>query len=348
MSHKVGVIGAGAWGTAVAKVIAENGHDVTLWSYETEVADSINKDHENQRYLPEIILPGNLDATTNLAESAAGKDFLILALPSLFIINAVRSLVTIPDIQEGKAVIGVLTKGFIQGQDVPKLIVESIENFLPGFYKNSVVYISGPSHAEEVGKGKITGLISASPNPKNSIKIRELLAGKTFRVFASLDVVGVQVAAALKNVIAIAFGIMDALKETQKNDIFGDNTESLLLAAGLNEIQILGQALGATHPETFTSIAGVGDLDVTCRSQYGRNRRFGREIILKNILDGYSDIENLISNITNLPYLPEGVVASKFAYQVKEKFKLKVNIIDIVYKILNKELNPNEALRTLI
>jgi glycerol-3-phosphate dehydrogenase (NAD(P)+) len=87
---------------------------------------------------------------------------------------------------------------------------------------------------------------------------------------------------------------------------------------------------------------------VTCRSQYGRNRRFGREIILKNILDSYSDIENLIDNITSLAYLPEGVVASKFAYQVKEKFKLKVNIIDIVYKILNKQLNPNEALRTLI
>ena len=346
MKNHVAVLGAGAWGTAIAKIIADKGFSVDLWSFEEEVARQINQEHENKRYLPETVLPENLVATTDLIKAASNKEFIILASPSLFILSSVKSLLQVPNVLEGQTVIGVLTKGFIPGKENPKLIVESIENVLPGIYKNSLVYISGPSHAEEVAQGKITGLISASANPKNSIRIRELLQGKTLRVFSSLDVVGVQVCAALKNVVAIAFGVMDALKET--SPIFGDNTESLLLAAGLNEIQILGQALGATHPETFTSIAGVGDLDVTCRSQYGRNRRFGRDIILKSILKDFSSIEDLIDRITELPYLPEGVVAARFAWQLKQKYKLKLDVISTVYAILNKEIAPDEAVGGLM
>jgi len=205
MKNKVAVLGAGAWGTAIAKAIADKGLEVEIWSFETEVADQINQKHENSRYLPGFSLPENLKANTNLKETATDKEFIILASPSLFILASAKALLTVPNILEGQSVIGVLTKGFIPGNESPKLIVESLENVLPGIYKNSLVYISGPSHAEEVAQGKITGLISASNNPKNSIKIRELLQSKVLKVFSSLDVGGVQGGAALKNVVAIAF-----------------------------------------------------------------------------------------------------------------------------------------------
>ena len=162
--------------------------------------------------------------------------------------------------------------------DLPKLIVSTLEDYFPGFYRDNIVYIAGPSHAEEVSVNKLTGLISACRNGKNSIRFRELLTSPSLFVFSSIDVIGVQTCAATKNVIAIAFGMLDALKEN--SDYFGDNTESLLLAAGLNEIQKIGKVLGATHPETFTSISGVGDLDVTCRSIHGRNRRLDRKSVV--------------------------------------------------------------------
>ncbi|MEE8441122.1 MAG: 2-dehydropantoate 2-reductase N-terminal domain-containing protein, partial [Spirochaetia bacterium] len=253
---KVGIIGAGAWGTAIAKVLAENGHRVQIWARGTEVAEEINANHRNERYLPDVSLPADLTAGTEITSVVADARYLIFATPSLHILPVMRRILAVRRITEGDAIIGVITKGFIQTESGTQLIVETLENYLPGFYMGNLVYISGPSHAEEVARGKLTGLISASVNPRNAIRFRELLNVHPLMVFSSLDIVGVQVAAAMKNVIAIAFGIMDALKETTAAG-FGDNTGSLLLAAGLNEIQHLAIALGATHPETFTSIAGV-------------------------------------------------------------------------------------------
>ncbi|AHC13740.1 NAD(P)H-dependent glycerol-3-phosphate dehydrogenase [Salinispira pacifica] len=337
---KVGIIGAGAWGTAIAKNIGENGHDVLMWAFEEDVVKGINDDNENRRYLPGIRLPKAVKASTDIREAASGREFIILASPSLFLLSTIRQILTVPSIMEGEAVIGVLTKGFMLTNRGPRLIIETLEDYLPGFYKGNLVYISGPSHAEEVSRGILTGLISASQNPRNSIKIRELLNSRTLMMFSSLDVVGVQVSAALKNVIAIAFGILDALKEYSGS--VGDNTESLLLAGGLNEIQQFGAAVGASHPETFTSIAAVGDLDVTCRSIHGRNRRFGREIILKDLLQKYSGIDELINDFQNIGYLPEGAVAVRAMKEIVDRQKLKMPISMGVYRILNKESKPLE------
>ncbi|HTP58610.1 MAG TPA: NAD(P)H-dependent glycerol-3-phosphate dehydrogenase, partial [Spirochaetia bacterium] len=185
---------------------------------------------------------------------------------------------------------------------------------------------------------------SASRSGRNSIRVRELLSGGSLVVYSSLDVRGVQVSAALKNVVAIAFGMLDALKET--SDRFGDNTESLLLAAGLNEIQAIGRAMGATHPETFTSIAGVGDLDVTCRSIHGRNRRFGREIILKRLIDDCASIDQVIGNLPRFGYIAEGVVTSKWIHELAGKLSLP--IIGGVYRVLNREIEPLAELSVMI
>ncbi|GAB4363989.1 MAG: NAD(P)H-dependent glycerol-3-phosphate dehydrogenase [Spirochaetales bacterium] len=346
MSTTVGILGAGGWGTALAKVLAEKGCEVEAWSYEEEVAKDVNTFHRNSRYLPDVPLPDNLKASTDIQKVAADKEYLFVAIPSLFLLPSIKKILSVPNIMEGQSLIGVVTKGFVSTPTGPRLILSTLEDYLPGFYKGNLVYISGPSHAEEVARGKLTGLISASLNGKNSIRFRELLSTPNLLVFSSFDVIGVQVCGAMKNVIAIAFGMLDALKE--RSNFVGDNTESLLLAAGLNEIQTLGRALGSTHPETFTSIAGVGDLDVTCRSVYGRNRRFGREIILKGILQGFRNLEDLLDRIQEVGYLPEGAVASKSVRELANDRQLKLPIAETVFRILNRESEPFPLIESLL
>ncbi|MBU0928474.1 MAG: NAD(P)-dependent glycerol-3-phosphate dehydrogenase [Spirochaetes bacterium] len=338
--RKVGVLGAGAWGTAVAKALAENGHDVTMWAREPEIVASINERHENSAFLPGVALPHNLRASGEPLDAANGMEAIFLGVPSPFLLAAVKRVLTSPDIMEGRPLITVLTKGFIETDRGPRLIVETLEDYLPGFYRGNLVYVSGPSHAEEVSRGLVTGLAAASSNGRNAIRVRELLQSRRLLVFPSLDVVGVQVCGAVKNVVAIAFGMLDALKAESNH--FGDNTESMLLAAGLNEIQAFGQALGATHPETFTSIAGVGDLDVTCRSVHGRNRRFGRDIVEKDALAPFKDAADLIRRIHLLGYLPEGAPASGFVRALADQKRLDMPICRGVHRILDKELTPKE------
>jgi len=343
---QVGVLGSGAWGTAIAMVIAEKKINVDLWCFEEDVAQEMREKRINNRYLPDVELPASINIVSDLIQAASDKDMILIVTPSPFIIQTLKQILSIDNIIEGKTLIGVLAKGFVQTPKGIRLIIEAMEDYLPGSYKGNLVYISGPSHAEEAARHKITGLISASLNPKHSIQFRELLSGRKLLVFSSFDVIGVQVSAAVKNIVAIAFGMFDALKELSTS--FGDNTESLLLAAGLNEIQLLGQALGSTHPETFTSIAGVGDLHVTCRSIYGRNRRFGREIILQKKLKKYNNIESLIEHIPEIGYFPEGIHAAKFVHELSEQYKLKLPICNGIFNILNKDSSPMNEVEKIL
>ena len=355
MAAQIAVIGAGAWGTAIAKVISEKGKDVIIWALEEEVRDDINNNRVNSRYLPGIILPKNVKASSDIKEAASGRKFLILSVPSLYLLDIVKQMLSIHSIREGETTIAVLTKGFLCQTDGnkangPRLILETLEDYLPGFYRQSLVYIAGPSHAEEVSRGKITGLIAASENAKNSIRFRDLLKSKTLFVYSSFDVRGVQVAAAAKNVIAIAFGMLEAFIGLGDNQasMFGHGTESLLLAAGLNEIQTLGRAMGATHPETFTSNSGIGDLDVTCRSVFGRNRRLGKEIVEKRILKPFKNIDNLLERIRELGYLPEGAAAAKYVKILAEKYRLKMPISAGIYQVLNRDFEPSDFLKNIL
>ncbi|MCI6479232.1 MAG: NAD(P)H-dependent glycerol-3-phosphate dehydrogenase [Candidatus Treponema excrementipullorum] len=345
-TSKVGVLGAGAWGTAVAQALARGGHDVVIWAMEQDVTDSINNCHENKRYLPGFTLSKELRASTDIEEVASDREFLILGSPSLYLASTIKKILHVPSIADGSTCIGVLTKGFVPSDDGPRLILETLEQVLPPSYRGNLVYVAGPSHAEEVAMGKLTGLIAASENPKNSIRFRELLRVPGLMVYSSLDVVGVQICAAAKNVIAVVYGSLDAIAEN--STLFGDNTESLLLAAGLNEIQTLGFAMGATHAETFTSISGVGDLDVTCRSKFGRNRRFGHDIINTDILTKFKNLDDLIAHIGEIGYLPEGAVACKYVHAIAEKHNLKLPICNALYRILNKEIEPEDVMLELL
>ena len=346
----IGIIGAGAWGTALGTALARAGHKVEIWAMEEDVTDAINTKHENTRFLPGYALSHSLFASTDIRKVASDKQYLILGSPSLYLASTIRKFTDVPNIADGSTVIGVLTKGFVPAATeggLPELVLQTVEKALPECYKDATVYISGPSHAEEVALGKITGLIAASHSHRNAIEMRNLLRiDGALLVFASFDPVGVQVCAAAKNVVAIMYGALDALSET--SDIFGDNTESLLLAAGLNEIQLLGFAMGATHSATFTSISGVGDLDVTCKSKFGRNRRFGQDIIKNGILEQFTDLDDMIANIKKIGYLPEGVIACKYVHQIATEKNLRLRISEALYKVLNKETTAEDCLIELI
>lgn len=351
MSEKIAIIGAGAWGTAMAAALARNGHTVMLWTRSDELCICINDNNVNKKYLPEYTLPDAVTAHTSLEVVCKDAVLILLAVPSLYLKQTVAQMLPVFSAlhagAESYPIIGILTKGFIPNeQGFPQLIIDALRNMLPDDYKEQLVYIAGPSHGEEVAAGKLTGLIAASTNPLCSIRCRELMKSRSLLVYSSLDVIGVQVCAAAKNVIAIAFGMLDAL--TENSSLFGDNTESLLLAAGLNEIQVIGRAMGATHPETFTSISGVGDLDVTCRSKYGRNRRFGRDVIKNTILHNFQNIDDMISHIDSIGYLPEGVAACKFLNTLAQKHSLKLPICTGLYSILNQELTPVAYIETLL
>ena len=342
----VGIIGGGAWGTGIAQALARGGHKVEIWALEEDVVSSINNEHENKRFLPGFKLEPSITCSNDIWQVAFGKEFLFVASPSIFLAQTLAKINTVPNIVDGSTVIAALTKGFVPSPTGPKLILETIESALPEVYKDCTVYVAGPSHAEEVAMGKITGLVAASLNPKNSIRVRELLKVPGLMVFSSFDIIGTQICAAAKNVIAAVYGAMDAISET--SDIVGDNTESLLLAAGLNEIQTLGFAMGATHAETFTSVSGVGDLDVTCKSKYGRNRRFGQDIVKTDMLSRFKDIDDLIANVGKIGYLPEGAIACKYVHEIAQKKDLKLPLCNALYKVLNKENTVQDMVKELL
>lgn len=351
----IAILGGGAWGTALAASLTVNGHTVMLWARRRQTCDAINARNENVQYLPGITLPAALCASPDMAYVCAGADLIVLAVPSCYLAEVAALMNTTPRFQRLRTaavgqeypLIGILTKGFIPDQEgMPHLITDALGALLPSGAHGQLVYISGPSHAQEVAQGKVTGLIAASQNPMAAIRVRELLRSKRVQVYSSLDVVGVQVCAAVKNVIAIAFGLLDAMAE--HSEAFGDNTESMLLAAGLNEIQTIGKQLGSTHPETFTSLAGIGDLDVTCRSAYGRNRRFGRDIVHKGILDSFSGIQDLVSRLPEIGYLAEGVVACMHVQRLAERDRLKVPICAGLYAILNREKGADTFMQEIL
>ena len=345
-SKNVGIIGGGAWGTGMAQALARGNHKIQIWALEDEVVESINKEHENKKFLPGYKLSDSITCSKDIVEVATGKEFLIIASPSLYLASTLAKIVNVPNIADGSTVIASLTKGFVPSAEGPKLILETMESALPEIYKDCTVYVAGPSHAEEVAMGKLTGLVAASLNPKNSIRVRELMRVPGLMVYSSFDVVGVQICAAAKNVVACVYGALDAITET--SELFGDNTESLLMAAGLNEIQTLGFAMGATHAETFTSISGVGDLDVTCKSKYGRNRRFGQDIVKTDMLTKFTSIDDLIANVGKIGYLPEGAIACKYVHEIGIKKDLRLPLTDALYKILNKESTVDEAINELL
>ncbi|CAN5480651.1 NAD(P)H-dependent glycerol-3-phosphate dehydrogenase [soil metagenome] len=319
---KVSVIGAGAWGTALASVAAENGHDIVMWAREEHVVDEINAVHTNSTFLPDVTLSSAIRATQSI-DDVQGADVTIIATPTQFI----RSVLTSHVKFFSSTTIVNVAKGIEVGTQLR--VSQLIENV--GVTPLDYVVVSGPSHAEEVVRRMPTTVVAASSSIEAAQRIQTVLSTETFRVYTSGDVVGVEICGALKNVIAIAAGIVDGIG-------FGDNTKAALITRGLAEIARLGVALGA-HQQTFFGLAGLGDLFVTCASVHSRNRYVGEQIgkgkSLSSILDGMSAVA-------------EGVSTTKAARELAASVGVELPIASKVSSIIFDGEDPKDAIRELM
>ncbi|MDD5558936.1 NAD(P)H-dependent glycerol-3-phosphate dehydrogenase [Candidatus Methylomirabilis sp.] len=323
MEH-IGVVGAGAWGTTLAKLLTEKGHAVTLWVRERELAVTMAREHENSLYLPGIELPEALEVTTSLAEVARGCSAILLVTPS----HVFRSVFTdlLPFIRESPLFI-IATKGLEPNSCMTMWQV--LHEVAPSM--RTLAVLSGPTFAKEVSRGLPTAAVAASAEAAVALRVQGLLSTPTFRVYAGSDPLGVELGGAIKNVIAIAAGIVDGLG-------LGHNALAALITRGLHEMTRLGVAMGA-RAETFAGLAGLGDLVLTCTGDLSRNRQLGlalgRGAALSELLE-------------RSPTVKEGVNASKGAVDLARRFSVDMPICQETYAVLFEHRSPKEAVASLL
>ena len=322
---KISVIGSGGWGIALTILLHKNGHDLTIWSFDKREAEELKTTRENKTKLPNILLPEDIKVTDNLKEAVDNKDVLILAVPSKAIRSVSKSL---KDIIKDNQIIVNVAKGL--EEDTLKTMTDIIEEELKG--KNpQVAVLSGPSHAEEVGKGIPTTCVVSAHNKELTLYLQNIFMNPSFRVYTSPDMLGVEIGGALKNVIALAAGIADGLN-------YGDNTKAALITRGIKEISLLGVAMGGEQ-STFYGLTGLGDLIVTCASIHSRNRRAG-------ILLGQG--KTLDEAIKEVNMVVEGVYSAKSALMAAKKYNVEIPIIEQVNAVLFENKNAAEAVNELM
>ena len=319
---KVSVIGSGGWGTALALVLLENGSDVTLWSYSEEESAVLREQRENPM-LKGVPLPNSLNLTTDLS-CVKGCKVVILATPSFAVRGTARQMG--PLLDPGTAVV-LVSKGI--EKDTSLALTQVVEQEVSA--DCPVVALCGPSHAEEVGRRVPTAVVSASKDQQAAELVQDLFMNERFRVYASDDVIGVELGAALKNVIALCAGCIDGMG-------FGDNTKAMLMTRGLTEIARLGVAMGGRQ-ETFAGLTGVGDLIVTCCSMHSRNRRCG-------ILIGKgTPVEQALQEAGGVV---EGYYAAATAKTLAEKLGVEMPIAQAAYEVLYESKDPRAVMTELM
>ena len=323
---KVSVIGAGSWGTAIAFVLAENGHDCLLWARRAEQSAEITNEHKNSAYLPAVTLPKNLKATSSLKEATLHGDIIIIAVPT----KAIRGVCAeINGMLSEKKLFVHVSKGI--EPDSLKRISEMMEEEISSSNLKAVVALSGPSHAEEVVYRHPTTVAVASADLRAAEEVQDLFMNNYFRVYTNPDIVGVEIGAALKNVIALAAGITDGLG-------YGDNAKAALITRGLAEITRLGAKMGA-NPLTFSGLTGLGDLIVTCTSVHSRNWKAG------NMLGKGKSLEEVISG---MGMVIEGVRTAKAAHQLAAKYDVSMPLTEALYNVLFEGVPPKQAVDSLM
>ncbi len=319
----ISVIGSGGWGTAVALLLASNGHRVCLWSYLKEESERLKSDRENKEFLPGVSF-GDSDFvfTSDMEEAAAFGEIIVSAVPSKAVRQTAEKL--------GKYADGKIIVNISKGLDETKLcrISEVFEEKLP---HSTIAVLSGPSHAEEVARKIPTTNVLACKDPKAASMLQDVFMSPFFRVYTNDDMVGVEFGGALKNVIALCAGITDGLG-------YGDNTKAALMTRGLSEIKRLGVHLGA-RSETFSGLTGIGDLIVTCTSMHSRNRRAG-------ILIGQG--KTLKEALDEVHMTVEGVEAAKAAYVLSRRCGVEMPITEACYKVLFENASPRQEVLRLM
>lgn len=320
---EIGVIGAGSWGIALAALLHKNGHQVCIWSILEEEVDMLQKEHEHKEKLPGVLLPEDMEFTTDLASAVKEKNLLVLAVPSPYTRSTSQKLAAV--VESGQRIVNV-AKGI--EEHTLMTLSEIIEQEIP---QAEVAVLSGPSHAEEVGRGLPTTIVVGAKRKETAEYIQTLFMNEVFRVYISPDVLGMELGGSLKNVVALAAGIADGLG-------YGDNTKAALITRGMTEIARLGTAMGGKF-ETFCGLTGIGDLIVTCASMHSRNRRAG---IL--IGQGYSMEEAM----KEVKMVVEGVYSARAAMELAIRYQVQLPIIEQVNAILFDGKDPAQAVRELM
>jgi len=323
MKQNIGVIGGGSWGTALARLLANKGFNTSMWIRDKIQVQAINDNKINSKYLPDILLPNNLYITDDLEKTIAGKEILILSVPT----HSIRDILTkSKDLIKKDQIIVNVAKGI--ENDTLLRVSEIVNEILPD---NNYAILSGPSHAEEVAIDVPTAVISASKDKRIAEYIQDIFTTPKFRVYTNPDVIGVELGGALKNIIALGAGISDGQK-------YGDNTKAALMTRGIMEMARLGTKLGA-NPLTFSGLSGIGDLIVTCTSLHSRNRRAG-------ILLGQG--MTLDEAVKNIGMVVEGVKTTKSAYKLAEFHNIEMPITEEIYNVLYKNISVDEAVMRLM
>lgn len=320
---KVTVIGSGSWGTALAVMLAQNGHEVMIWSRRQDAVDELLIDRKNDRYLPGIVIPENIQATTDREAAVENAEIIILAVPSRAVADTVRDFS--PYLKTWQILVNV-AKGLEPGTLL--CLSDVIKREAP---QCEVCVLSGPSHAEEVARGIPTTCLITCENEAVAKVVQEEFANARFRLYTNTDMVGVEIGAALKNVMALAAGMSDGLG-------FGDNTKAALMTRGMAEMKRLGIAMGG-KPETFAGLSGIGDLIVTCTSMHSRNRRAG-------ILLGQG--KTLQETLDEVKMVVEGVNTVQAACALAEKYNVSMPITQAIYGVLFEGDNVHEAVINLM
>ncbi|WP_282935644.1 NAD(P)H-dependent glycerol-3-phosphate dehydrogenase [Paenibacillus sp. RC67] len=326
MPKKVSVLVAGSWGTAIASVLAENEMDVMLWTRNEQQAAEINTEHRNRRFLDDAALSPRIRATSSMEQALTGSDAVIVVAPSA----AMRDVASqMRPFLNKETVLVHATKGF--EASTLKRMSTVLADELPHYDASKIVVLSGPSHAEEVIKQSPTTVVVASEDAAAADAAQDLLINNSFRVYTNPDVVGVEVAGALKNIIALGAGLTDGLG-------YGDNAKAALLTRGLAEISRLGTAMGG-NPLTFAGLAGVGDLVVTCTSKHSRNWRAGY------LLAQGLPLEDVLRQ---MGMVVEGVKTTQAAYKLSREFDVTMPIADELYAVLFEGKTPEAAVEDLM
>ena len=320
---EIGIIGAGSWGIALSVLLHNNGHHVTIWSALKDEIDMLNREHEQKDKLPGVKLADDMVFTTELSEAVKGKDVLVLAVPSSFTRNTAHSMKEY--VADGQIIVNV-AKGI--EESTLMTLSQVIEDEVP---QADVAVLSGPSHAEEVGRCIPTTIVVGAKARKTAEYIQNTFMSDVFRVYTSPDVLGIELGAALKNVVALAAGIADGLG-------YGDNTKAALITRGMAEISRLGMAMGGKF-ETFCGLSGIGDLIVTCASMHSRNRRAG-------ILIGQG--KTMEEAMAEVKMVVEGVYSAKAAMGLAKKYQVELPIIEQVNEVLFNGKPAAAAVRDLM
>lgn len=323
----ISIIGAGSFGTALAALLGEKGHDIKIWAREPEVVKGINRNHLNPSYLSDVTLPLNVTGNHEIKECLAGCEMVLFATPS----HAMREVSTkVKPYLTGEEIIVSVAKGIEQDTlRTPSQILADVLNGV--ILEDQIGVLTGPSHAEEVGMKKPTTIVASAYSNRVARIIQETFMTPMFRVYVNYDIVGAEIGGALKNIMAIAAGIVDGAE-------LGDNAKAALITRGLHEMKRMGSALGASQ-DTFSGLTGMGDLIVTCTSKHSRNRFVGYNIgkgkTLKEITAG-------------MTMVAEGVKTARSVSQWSKQNNIEMPITDAVNKVLFEKMNPADALRELM